>query len=78
MELGGNMEPALRKLLSPLMGNYNEWQKKLQWAFDPGGAADATLYTSEEDLDVSTLDPAKVQRLMELVAQLSVESLNAS
>ncbi len=69
MELGGNMEPKIRKLLSPLLGNYNVWQKKIQDAFDPGRAADDMLYTFEEDLDLAGLDPDKVKRALELVAK---------
>ena len=71
MELGGNMEPSVRKLLSPLLGNYNTWQKKIQKVFDPSGAADDTLYTQEADLDFSQLDPKKVERLVELATKLS-------
>ncbi len=56
----------VRKALSPLAGNYNEWQKKISAAFDPGGAADVGFYTEESDFAYDRIDPAKRKRLEEL------------
>ncbi|MDY6795847.1 MAG: FAD-binding oxidoreductase [Actinomycetota bacterium] len=69
MEQGLNFDPRLRKLFSPMQGNYNLWQKKVAEAFDPVGAADSTLYTGEDDFDLSGIDPEKLERMARLVEE---------
>ena len=71
MEFGFHMEPQFRKMFSPMQGNYNVWQRKIQEAFDPNSAADATLYTEEEDLDPSGLDPSRLEKLNRLIKEKS-------
>ena len=60
----------VRKALSPLAGNYNEWQKKLSAAFDPRGAADVGFYTDEADFAYERIDPEKRKRMEELQDRL--------
>jgi glycolate oxidase len=67
MEPLSAIDPRQRKLLSPLMGDYNEWQKKISAAFDPNQAADNALYTGEADFDFTGVEPERVARIEELV-----------
>ena len=60
----------VRKALSPLAGNYNEWQKKLSASFDPQGAADVGFYTAEADFAYERIDPEKRKRMEELQDRL--------
>jgi len=63
MESMMGFNPRIRKLISPLAGNYNRWQKAISQTLDPNAAADAGLYTGEEDFDFSRMDPDKRKRL---------------
>jgi hypothetical protein len=51
--------PPVRKALSPLAGNYNDWQKKISASLDPGKTADVGFYTDEADFAFDRIDPAK-------------------
>jgi glycolate oxidase len=62
--------PPVRKTLSPLAGNYNEWQKRISASFDPGSAADVGFYTDEKDFAYERIDPEKKKRLEELQEKL--------
>lgn len=62
--------PAVRKVISPLAGNYNVWQKKISRSLDPGGAADTGFYTDERDFAYSRIDPKKKERLKKLTDEL--------
>lgn len=62
-----NILPEQRKLIAPLQGDFNHWQKMIAGAFDPGDAADSTLYIGEEDMDFSGLDPRKVEDFKRLI-----------
>ncbi len=62
-------EPLTRKILSPLAGDFNEWQKKISRAFDPSGVSDTGLYTDEKEPDPTAIGPRKLQRLAEIVAR---------
>jgi glycolate oxidase len=42
-------DPFVRRMFSPLQCHYNRWTQRIKDAFDPGGAADATYYVSEDD-----------------------------
>ena len=64
-----NIFPQQRKLISPLQGDFNRWQKELARAFDPGEAADATLYLGEEEMDLSGLDPGRAEELERLARE---------
>jgi glycolate oxidase len=46
------LDPRVRKLISPLQGNYNLWQKKIHEAMDKKEASDTTFYTDEWDLEL--------------------------
>ncbi len=61
------MEPLIRKIASPMQGNYNKWQKEFQRIIDPRGAADSALYTGEAEIDLSTIDPNKLQKMTEII-----------
>ena len=41
------IDPEVRKIFSPLAGNYNEYQKKFLAALDKNGTSDTTFYTDE-------------------------------
>ncbi|MFW6113359.1 MAG: FAD-binding oxidoreductase [Actinomycetota bacterium] len=60
----------VRKVLSPLAGNYNRWQKKISESLDPGAAADAGFYTAEDDFAYSRIAGDKQNRLKRLVERL--------
>jgi glycolate oxidase len=62
--------PPVRKVLSPLAGNYNEWQKKLSAAFDPNASADVGFYTDEKDFAYDRIDAAKRKKLEALQEKL--------
>ncbi|NPV58376.1 MAG: FAD-binding protein [Actinobacteria bacterium] len=64
-----NIFPEQRKLISPLQGDFNRWQRELARVFDPGEAADSVLYLGEEDMDLSGLDPARAQELERLLKE---------
>ncbi|MBC7231531.1 MAG: FAD-binding oxidoreductase [Actinobacteria bacterium] len=64
-----NIFPEQRRLISPLQGDFNRWQRELSRVFDPGSAADAWLYVGEEDMDLSGNDPRKVAELERLVKE---------
>jgi hypothetical protein len=55
--------PEVRQVLSPLMGNFNRWQKEISAALDPGEAADTGFYTGEAEFDFSLLGEDITERL---------------
>ncbi len=60
-------EPLTRHILSPLAGDFNQWQKKISGAFDPHGVSDTGFYTAECELDPDRIAPGKLRRLHDLV-----------
>ena len=64
------LTPEVRKALSPLAGYFNRWQKRISEGFDPGGAADAGLYTDERDFDTTNVSDEKVARFREVSERL--------
>lgn len=58
--------PVARKFISPLAYDFNEWQKKVLAAFDPGGVSDTGMYTDERDPDWERVAPEKRERLKRL------------
>lgn len=68
MEPGFAMFPGIRPILSPMASNFNEWQKKISEAFDPGQAGDKGFFTDEEEIDLTMLKPEKRARLEKLIA----------
>jgi glycolate oxidase len=46
------LDPRVRKLISPLQGNYNLWQQKIHQAMDKNEVSDTTFYTDEWDLEL--------------------------
>jgi len=67
MEPFSSTDYRMRKLVSPLMGNYNEWQKKISESFDPSRAADTGMYCDEMDFDFSKIEPELRARLNRIV-----------
>lgn len=53
MESLSSCDARLRKTISPMMGHYNEWQKRISSAVDSRHAADTGSYCDEEDFDFS-------------------------
>jgi hypothetical protein len=59
-------DARLREVVSPMMGHYNDWQKKISLFLDAARAADTGMYCDEVDFDFSKVDPevkAKLDRL---------------
>lgn len=69
MEPGFGTIPFARKILSPLISNYNKWQKKVSEAFDPDQGSDKAFFTDEADFDFSTISPDRVRKLEALIKQ---------
>jgi len=69
MEQGFNFDPRMRKLFSPMQGNYNHWQRMVRDALDPREAADAGFYTGEADFDLSSVEEGKLSRLFKLIKE---------
>ena len=69
MEPGFGVFPPARKLLSPLISNYNIWQKKLSAAFDPNEAGDKGYYTDEAEFDFSKIAPERRAKLEKLAVE---------
>ena len=59
-------DSRLREMISPMMGNYNTWQKRISGALDDNRAADTGLYCDEVDFDFSKVDPGEVRKFEEL------------
>jgi len=64
-----SLEPGMRKVSSPMQGNYNLLQKEIQASIDPNGAADSRFYTDEEDMDPAGIDPEQLQKMMGIIAR---------
>ncbi len=64
-------EPMARGILSPLAGDFNEWQKKISLAFDPGGVSDTGFYTGVREPDPARLPPAKMTHLRDIIARFT-------
>ncbi len=62
-------DPRVRRLISPLAGNFSKYQQAISRGLDPKQAADNTLYSAEADFDFSGIDPQRVRRLQEVVEQ---------
>jgi glycolate oxidase len=60
-------DARLRKMVSPLMGNYNEWQKNVSRILDANRAADTGMYCDEIDFDFSKVEPELKEKLDRLV-----------
>lgn len=56
-------DARLREIISPMMGRYNDWQKKISLFLDAGRAADTGMYCDEVDFDFSKVDPAVKEKL---------------
>jgi FAD/FMN-containing dehydrogenase len=64
-----NIFPQQRKIVSPLQGDFNRWQKELCRLLDPGGAADNILYVGEADMDTEGLEEGIAERLKKLAEE---------
>ncbi len=62
-------DPRVRKMLSPVAGNFSKYQQAISQGLDPGQVADNTLYSAEADFDFSKIKPERVKRLKELIEQ---------
>jgi glycolate oxidase len=65
--LNAIVTPPIRRLLSPLMGNFSRLQEKISGFLDPEGSADSTLYKAEADIDLSEIDQEQRRRIKELI-----------
>jgi hypothetical protein len=59
-------DSRLRAIISPMMGHYNEWQKKISKALDGNRVADTGMYCDEIDFDLSKIDPGELRKLEKL------------
>ena len=71
MEPFSSTDARLRAILSPLVANYNLWQKRISGAFDANGAADSGMYCDELAFDFSRLRPDLRERLERLTKDMS-------
>lgn len=71
MEPLSSCDARLRKTISPMMGHYNEWQKRLSRAVDPKRAADTGEYCDEGEFDFSKIEPELKARLDRRIAERS-------
>jgi glycolate oxidase len=61
-------DARLREIVSPMMGRYNDWQKKISLSLDANRVADTGMYCDEVDFDFSKVDPAVKEKLDRLAA----------
>jgi hypothetical protein len=59
-------DSRLREMISPMMGHYNTWQKKISSTLDGNRAADTGMYCDEVDFDFSRVDPGEVRKFEEM------------
>jgi glycolate oxidase len=64
-------DARLRGTVSPMMGHYNDWQKKISAALDSGRAADTGMYCDEVDFDFSKVEPEQKAKLDDLVERMT-------
>ncbi len=64
-------DARLREVVSPMMGHYNEWQKKISLFMDAKRAADTGMYCDEVDFDLSRVDPEVKAKLDRLAARFT-------
>ena len=57
MEPLSSTDARLRKIISPMMGNYTGWQNTISAALDEKRAADTGMYCDEVDFDLEKVDP---------------------
>ncbi len=69
MEPLSSFDLRLKKVLSPILGNFNHWQKKISKSFDPNRAADSGMYSDEMDYDLSGGDPKLKEKLEKLIKE---------
>jgi glycolate oxidase len=71
MEPLSSTDARLRKIISPMMGDYTSWQKKISESVDGARTADTGMYCDEVDFDFSKIDPAIRERFEKLIETLS-------
>ena len=64
-------DARLREIISPMMGHYNAWQKRISEVLDANRAADTGMYCDEVDFDLSKVEPSVRERLDRLVIELT-------
>ena len=67
MEPLSSFDMRLKKVMSPLLGNYNKWQKKISQAFDENKAADSGMYCGEIDYDLADGNKEIQEKLNQLI-----------
>jgi len=70
MEPLSSTDARLRKVISPMMGHYTNWQKKISGDLDKGGVADTGMYCDEVDFDFGELDPEIRKRFEKLISTM--------
>ena len=71
MEPFSSTDARLRSILSPLISNYNLWQKRISSAFDAKEAADTGMYCDEQSFDFSKVKPEFKNKLDRLTAEMT-------
>ena len=59
-------DPVARSFLSPLCGNFLEWQKKISKTFDSFDGADKGFYTKEEEVDLNHATERQIKAIKEI------------
>ncbi len=67
MEPLSSTDARLRKVISPMMGHYTSWQKKISASVDGNKTADTGMYCDEVDFDLSKIDPVMRKRFEKLI-----------
>jgi glycolate oxidase len=64
-------DSRLREIISPMMGHYNQWQKRISEMMDGARAADTGMYCDEVEFDFSNVKPEVVRKLESLAAEFT-------
>ncbi len=71
MEPLSSTDARLRKIISPMMGDYTSWQKKISASVDGKKTADTGMYCDEVDFDLTKVDPSIRQRFEKAIRELT-------
>lgn len=69
MEPMFSSEPGVRKLISPIAGNFSHWQRKIWEAVDPHALTDSTNYIAEEDINFESMDSEVRKKIETLISE---------
>jgi hypothetical protein len=71
MEPLSSTDARLRKIISPMMGHYTQWQQKISGFMDGKRTADTGMYCDEVDFDLQKVDPDIRTRFEKVIEKFS-------